>query len=130
VGERIDPALSARATHYLQAFGIGHKTRVTDGKFSTIDLSTGQRKRLALISAYLEERKIYLFDEWAVDQDPVFKRIFYTELLPELKASGKKVLVISHDHAYFGGADRVIKLDDGKLSNAGSSRGTELLHAV
>ena len=130
VGERIDPALSARASHYLQAFGIGHKTRVTDGKFSTIDLSTGQRKRLALISAYLEEREIYLFDEWAADQDPVFKRIFYTELLPELKAGGKTVLVISHDDAYFGGADRVIKLDDGKLSNAGSPRGTELLHVV
>jgi putative ATP-binding cassette transporter len=93
---------------------MAHKVKVVDGKFSTITLSTGQRKRLALVSSYLEDRPIYLFDEWAADQDPVFKRIFYTELLPELKARGKTVLVITHDDAYFSCADRIIKLQDGR----------------
>ncbi|MBP9218806.1 MAG: cyclic peptide export ABC transporter, partial [Sterolibacterium sp.] len=92
---------------------MAHKVRVVDGRYTTLNLSTGQRKRLALVSAYLEDRPIYLFDEWAADQDPVFKRVFYTELLPELKSRGKAVIVITHDDAYFSCADRIFKLEDG-----------------
>ena len=109
--------LDDKAQSYIEQFGIAHKVKVHDGKFSTIDLSTGQRKRLALVSAYLEDRPIYLFDEWAADQDPVFKKLFYTELLPGLKSRGKTVIVITHDDSYFGFADRVIKLEDGNLTN-------------
>ena len=114
LGESGD-GLEERATYYIEKFGMAHKVRIEDGKFSTRDLSTGQRKRLALVAAYLEDRPIYLFDEWAADQDPAFKRVFYTELLPELKARGKTVLVISHDDGYFDCADRIIKLADGRL---------------
>jgi putative ATP-binding cassette transporter len=57
-----------------------------------------------------------VFDEWASDQDPVFKDIFYTQLVPELKSRGKTVLVISHDDEYFHLADRIVKLDYGKLA--------------
>jgi len=106
---------NARAAHYLEKLGMAGKVRVEDGKFSTIELSSGQRKRLALVSSYIEDRPIYLFDEWAADQDPVFKRIFYTELLPELKARGKIVIAITHDDSYFSYADRVIKIEDGRL---------------
>lgn len=63
----------------------------------------------------LEDRAIYLFDEWAADQDPVCKRIFYTALLPDLKARGKTVIVITHDDGYFDYADRIVKLQDGQL---------------
>jgi len=107
--------LSVQATRYVEILNMAHKVKVVDGKFSTINLSTGQRKRLALVSSYLEDRPIYLFDEWAADQDPVFKRIFYTELLPDLKVRGKTILVITHDDAYFSCADRIIKLEDGHL---------------
>jgi putative ATP-binding cassette transporter len=107
--------LSRRAEHYVHALGMRHKVKVTDGRFSTLDLSSGQRKRLALVASYIEDRPVYLFDEWAADQDPRFKRIFYTELLPELKARGKTVIVITHDDAYFAHADRIIKLEDGQL---------------
>ncbi len=103
---------------------------MVDGKFSTIDLSAGQKKRLALVSAYLEDRSIYLFDEWAADQDPAFKRVFYTELLPELKARGKTVIVISHDDAYFGCADRIIKLADGNVDAPTVQQHAAALHAV
>jgi putative ATP-binding cassette transporter len=89
--------------------------KVANGVLSTTAVSQGQRKRLALLTAYLEDRPFYLFDEWASDQDPYFKRIFYTELLPDLKARGKTVLVISHDDKYFDIADRLIKLDYGKI---------------
>jgi len=68
-----------------------------------------------LLTAYLEDRSIYLFDEWAADQDPAFREVFYSKLLPELKSRGKTVVVISHDDRYFSAADRVIKLEEGRL---------------
>src|SRR5262249_45835587 len=100
---------------YLTRLELGHKVRVEGGKFSTTDLSQGQCKRLALLRAYREDRPVYGFDEWAADQDPRFKEVFYTRLLPDLKARGKAVLVISHDERYFHVADRVVRLDYGKL---------------
>jgi putative ATP-binding cassette transporter len=107
--------LDARAREYLKLLHLDRLVRVQDGRLSTTELSHGQRKRLALLTAYLEDRPICVFDEWAADQDPVFKRVFYTELLPELKARGKAVVVISHDDHYFGVADRILKLVEGKL---------------
>lgn len=99
---------------YLQRLDLAHKVSIHDGAFTTTDLSTGQRKRLALINAWLEERPILIFDEWAADQDPAFRRVFYTELLPELKAQGKMIIVISHDDRYFNVADHLIHMQDGQ----------------
>lgn len=110
-----DGDLDARTQSYLQTLQLSHKLQIKDGKLSTLDLSQGQRKRLALLNAYLEDRPIYIFDEWAADQDPQFKQIFYYQLLPDLKARGKTVIVISHDDRYYSLADRVIKLESGKL---------------
>jgi putative ATP-binding cassette transporter len=87
-----------------------------NGRFSTTDLSHGQRKRLALLNAYLEDSPIFVFDEWAADQDPEFKEVFYHQLLPELKARGKAVLAISHDDRYYHLADQLIRLDSGQQS--------------
>lgn len=110
--------LDAEAGDYLRKLRLDHKVAVRDGAFTTTALSQGQRKRLALLTAYLEDRPVYLFDEWAADQDPLFKKIFYTQLLPELRARDKAVLVISHDDRYFDVADRVVRLDYGRLDSA------------
>jgi putative ATP-binding cassette transporter len=107
--------LDSKVQEYLKVLQLDHKVKVTNGKFSTTALSQGQRKRLALLTAYLENRPIYLFDEWAADQDPAFKKIFYTELLTKLRDQGKTVLVISHDDRYFHLADRIVKLEYGKV---------------
>lgn len=107
--------LDAKALKYLKQLQLEHKVYVKDGTLSTINLSQGQRKRLALLTAYLEDRPIYLFDEWASDQDPSFREVFYKQILSELKQRGKTVLVISHDDRYFHLADRLIKLDYGKI---------------
>src|SRR5262249_40882734 len=109
------PGLDAQARRYLSELRLAHKVKVQNGALSTTELSRGQRKRLALLTAYLEDRPLYVFDEWAADQDPQFKEIFYPRLLPELKARGKAVLVISHDDRYFPVADRILRLEDGKL---------------
>lgn len=103
------------AKNYLSKLQLDRKVKVENGKLSTTALSQGQRKRLALLTAYLEDRPIYLFDEWAADQDPVFKEIFYTQFLLNLKNRGKTLLVISHDDRYFHLADRIIKLEYGKV---------------
>lgn len=105
----------ARANALVAKLALDHKVQVVNGAFSTRALSTGQRKRLALVVAYLEDRPFYLFDEWAADQDPAFKAVFYEQLLPELCARGKTVLVITHDDRYFPLADRVLKLDNGSI---------------
>ncbi|WP_031397817.1 cyclic peptide export ABC transporter [Burkholderia paludis] len=107
--------LTAEARRYLERLGISHKVAIRDGAFSTTDLSTGQRKRLALVHAYLERRPVMVLDEWAADQDPTFRRIFYTEILPDLKRQGKTLIVISHDDRYFNAADRYIRLDEGRI---------------
>jgi len=107
--------LDTQAKNYIQQLHLEQKVQVKDGTLSTTALSQGQRKRLALLTAYLEDRPIYLFDEWASDQDPFFREIFYKHLLPDLKQRGKTVLAISHDDRYFHLADRVIKLDYGKV---------------
>jgi putative ATP-binding cassette transporter len=111
--------LDDRARDYLRLFHLHHKVKINEGVLSTTAVSQGQRKRLALLTAYLEDRPFYLFDEWAADQDPYFKGLFYTQLLPELKARGKTVLVITHDEKYFGLADRTLKLDYGRLVACG-----------
>ena len=109
------PEIDVTARKYLEQLQLDHKVEIKDGMLSTTDLSQGQRKRLALLTAYLEDRPIYVFDEWAADQDPTFKRLFYYKLLPELKARGKTAFVISHDDHYYHVADRIIKMDDGKI---------------
>lgn len=106
--------LDQSARFYLEKLQLDHKVNIQEGQFSTTKLSTGQRKRLALLTAYLEDRPIYLFDEWAADQDPEFKKVFYENLLPELKRKGKTLLVISHDDRFFYLADKVLKLTDGQ----------------
>lgn len=103
------------ALQYLRLLHMDQKVTVTERTFSTLDLSQGQRKRLALVTAYLEDRPIYVFDEWAADQDPQYKEIFYKTLLPDLRERGKLVVVITHDDRYFHLGNQVIKLEDGKV---------------
>ena len=110
--------LDQRGNELLAKLHLQNKVKVQDGAFTTLTLSQGQRKRLALVVAYLENRPFLVFDEWAADQDPVFKEIFYHELLPELRAMGKTILVISHDDRYFHLADRLIRMENGRLTNA------------
>ena len=109
------PELIIQVQKYLQQLQLERKVHLQGDRLSTIELSQGQRKRLALLTAYLEDRPIYIFDEWAADQDPFFREIFYKQLLPELKNRGKTVLAISHDDRYFHLSDRILKLDYGKL---------------
>ena len=107
--------IDTKAQDYLEKLQLDRCVQIKDKTLSTLELSQGQRKRLALLTAYLEDRPIYVFDEWAADQDPQFKEIFYYELLARLKAAGKTAIVISHDDRFYQVADRVIKLNYGLI---------------
>ena len=110
--------IDGQANQFLEGLQLDHKVSIDQGVLSTTELSRGQRKRLALLTAYLEDRPVYVLDEWAADQDPEFKRLFYTSILTDLKARQKIVVVISHDDHYFHVADRVVKLNEGRLEEA------------
>ncbi|MFV8668042.1 cyclic peptide export ABC transporter [Ralstonia pseudosolanacearum] len=107
------PAPGAIDAH-LQRLALQALTALNGRSFSPLKLSTGQRKRLAHLVALLEDRPIYVFDEWAADQDPAFRRWFYHTELPRLKALGKTVIAVTHDEPYFGCADRWLHFEEGR----------------
>ncbi|WP_257453436.1 cyclic peptide export ABC transporter [Archangium lipolyticum] len=107
---------------HLELLRLKNKVTLDDKGFSTLDLSTGQRKRLALLKCFLEDRPILLFDEWAADQDPEFRRTFYSDLLPALRRSGKLIIAITHDDQYFDVADKILRLEFGRLSQVKPAR--------
>ena len=99
----------------LQTMELMDKTEYLDNQFTNLNLSTGQRRRLALTIALMEDKPILLIDELAADQDPEFRKYFYEVLLKDLKARGKTIIATSHDDRYFHAADRVIKMEYGKI---------------
>ena len=111
----LEDADPAHVNRLIDTMGLAGKVRFEDGRFTRLHLSTGQRKRLALIVALLEDRPIYLFDEWSAEQDIHFRKIFYETILPDLRAKNKLVVAITHDERYWHLADRVVKLDLGRI---------------
>jgi putative ATP-binding cassette transporter len=110
----------AEVERLLSQFQLAAKTRLTDGEFRTLDLSAGQRKRLALVVALLEKRPILLLDEWASDQDPDFRRKFYNEVLPDLNRAGFTIIAISHDDRYLNELDypaRKLHMEEGRFAS-------------
>lgn len=107
-----DEWIERNAEELIHLLEMEDKVSIEDKAFSTTNLSFGQKSRLALIANILDDKPFYLFDEWAANQDPYFKSIFYYKLLPMLKERNKTVLVISHDEKYFDVADEIIELKE------------------
>ncbi|MDC0759187.1 cyclic peptide edeine export ABC transporter EdeA [Brevibacillus sp. AG] len=109
-------AKQEEVSKHLEVLRIADKVEVDEtGTFSTTKLSTGQRKRLALMLSLVRDQPIFLFDEWAADQDPEYRQFFYESLLPEMKRQGKCVIAITHDDRYFHLADQVVKMESGRI---------------
>jgi putative ATP-binding cassette transporter len=109
-----DDALE-RVPELLQRLEMASKVTISARSFSTVELSAGQRKRLALIAALLEDKPVLVLDEWAADQDPHFRKVFYEEMLPQLRAEGKIVICVTHDDRWFGVADQILHMVEGRL---------------
>jgi putative ATP-binding cassette transporter len=110
--EAADPV---QINQWIDRMGLAQKVRFENGTFSTRKLSTGQRKRLALITMLVEDRPVFIFDEWAAEQDPHFRDVFYNELLPDLRNRGKAVISVTHDQSYLSNADMVVRLEYGRI---------------
>lgn len=104
-----------KVSYWIEKMKMQDKVQYRDGGFTRTSLSTGQRKRLALIAALMEDRPVLVMDEFAADQDPQFRQYFYETLLPEIKSMGKTVIAVTHDDHYFHVADRLLKMDEGKI---------------
>lgn len=104
-----------KVNELLGVMELEEKTQFEDDRFTNLDLSTGQRKRLALLVTLLDDRPVYIFDELAADQDPEFRRFLYEELLRDLKEAGKTIVAVTHDDRYFHTADRILKMEYGRL---------------
>jgi len=111
----IQDATAEEIDALLEMFEMQNKVAVKNGAFSRLNFSTGQRKRLALLVALLEKRQIIILDEWAADQDPIFRRQFYEEIIPTLRDRGHTVIAITHDDQYYDCADHVLYLAEGQL---------------
>lgn len=113
-----DPDRQAEmVAYYLKALQLEHKVGYENGRFSTLALSDGERRRMALLAAILDDKDVYLFDEWAADQDPTFKAVFYHEILPALRRCNKVIVAISHDDRYFSVADQIITMEEGRITH-------------
>lgn len=123
-------AAQAEINTWLTALAMTDIATVNDGTLVNTQLSQGQRKRLALLVAILEKRPVLVLDEWAADQDPQFRHLFYTYLLPELKNRGITIIAITHDDRYFYTADRVMKMDNGQLQELGLDHPQHRVHDV
>jgi putative ATP-binding cassette transporter len=102
-------------SNWLSTMKIDNKVKIEGNKLSTINLSSGQRKRLALVISILENKPIMILDEWAAEQDPDFKRLFYREILPQLGREGRTIVLISHDDKYFDSSERIFKIDNREI---------------
>lgn len=115
-GVTIDDIVEKEVKGLLRAMELDYKTKYLSGRFTNLNLSTGQRKRLAYIVALLENKSILIFDEWAADQDPIFRRRFYEEFLEGLREQGKTIIAVTHDEHYFDKTKhRVIRMVEGQM---------------
>jgi putative ATP-binding cassette transporter len=118
----VPPEEAARVgTPLLEELELSDKVQIADGAFTEVGVSSGQRKRLALVAAMVRGRSLFVFDEWAAEQDPKWRAWFYERFLPRLRDAGRAVLVVTHDDAYFHLADRVLHLRDGRVLDGGAS---------
>jgi len=118
---------AAEVEELLDLLEINDKTRLVGKTFETVALSTGQRKRLLMVTALLEHRSVYVFDEWAADQDIHYRNKFYRMILPKLKSLGKTVVAVTHDENYFDAADVCLQFDDGQLRTWSDSKSRAVL---
>ncbi len=111
-----DNISESEVNDYLKMFELNEKVSFKNNSFSSINLSAGQRKRLALIISLIRSNPILVLDEWAADQDPSFRKKFYTQIIPELTSRGFSIIAITHDDTYYNVSDKLYKMEFGQLS--------------
>ncbi len=104
-----------RLQEHIEEMGLVEGISIVDNQFTSLELSTGQLRRLALSLALAEERPIVVLDEFASDQDPGRRKFFYDVLVPRLAKAGHCLIAVTHDEHCFDKSDRLIRMEDGKI---------------
>ena len=100
----------AGAMEFIEALPGGYHAALGE---RALRLSAGQRQKIALARAFLRDAPLVLLDEPAARLDPASARQLVRAI--DTSLAGRTVIVISHGRGWAGGADRVIRLDQGRL---------------
>jgi putative ABC transport system ATP-binding protein len=104
----------ARARELLLDRGLGHRLRLR-----ARDLSGGEKQRVSVARALANEPRLLLADEPTANLDSKHGRDVM-HLLRDIARGGERaVIAVSHDQRIRGVADRVLWLEDGRISDIG-----------
>lgn len=100
----------ARAEDLLELVSLGSRLDALPGK-----LSGGQQQRVAIARALVHEPKLIVCDEPTSNLDHVTGRSMMDLLRDVAKSPDRALIVVTHDPRIFEFADRIARMDDGKI---------------
>ncbi|MBL3649729.1 ABC transporter ATP-binding protein [Bacillus vallismortis] len=100
-----------RAIDLLQRLGLKHRMNSYPQS-----LSGGERQRVAIARAWMNDPEIILADEPTASLDSERGRTIVKMLADEVKSREKAAVMVTHDKRMLDLCDRVVYIDDGKLS--------------
>lgn len=113
-----------RAGAVLGTLGIGEL-----GARLPKQLSGGQQQRVAIARALVHEPRLVVCDEPTAALDAASGRRVMELLRQVALAPGRAVLIVTHDNRIFPLADRIIGMEDGRITHDGAAPPEEDLHA-
>lgn len=117
MGLEVHPEISAaemqlRATEMLREVGLGERIN-----YYPDDLSGGQKQRVAIARALVSHPQLVLADEPTAALDSKSGRDVVTLMQTLAKEQGCTILLVTHDNRILDVADRIVEMEDGRLTN-------------
>jgi len=108
-------AARARAREMLAAVGLGSRADARPGQ-----LSGGQQQRVAIARALVHEPALVVCDEPTSSLDHESGQEMMTLLRDVAQAPDRTLIIVTHDNRIFGFADRIARMDDGRIVGTGA----------
>ena len=108
-------ARAAQCEEFIQRLPQGYQTNIGENGSA---LSGGERQRISIARALLKNAPIVLLDEATASMDAESETLVQDALSVLLK--DKTVMVIAHRMRTVANADKIVVLDDGKVSEMGT----------
>lgn len=85
-----------------------------------VDLSGGEKQKIAIARAYAREAPVLIFDEPASALDVYATSSFYADMFRMCRERQRTVILTSHKLYYIKQVDKIIYMDNGRVSETGS----------